>query len=128
MIKTCLKCHIIHPLTDFSVDRKREDGLQAWCKNCQRTYNQAYYTTHKDEKAEYDRLFLYGLTAEEYENLFTVQDGRCAICHHQKELHVDHNHVTNKVRGLLCKKCNTALGGFNDSSELLKAALEYLDV
>lgn len=55
----------------------------------------------------------YGLTIEQYENLLAQQDGVCAICNapppKDRRLHVDHDHVTGEVRGLLCLKCNTAL-------------------
>ena len=90
----------------------------------------AYNATErgKTRAREYGRLYLYDLTPGKFSELCADQDYRCAICRQVKELHVDHDHTTDKVRGLLCKKCNTALGGFNDSAELLIAALEYLDV
>ena len=59
----------------------------------------------------------YGLSTEDYNLLFMNQNGRCAICDkHQSELqrnlHVDHNHITGEIRGLLCPTCNTGLGRF----------------
>lgn len=52
----------------------------------------------------------------------------CQICGiYAKSLHIDHNHSTGKIRGVLCHKCNRALGFFNDDSSLLRKAGEYLD-
>lgn len=77
-------------------------------------------------------LHRYGLTIEQYKAMVEAQHGVCKICGRPpcdrwKRLHVDHNHVTGKVRGLLCHHCNTALGNFGDSIELLKAAVGYLE-
>lgn len=68
----------------------------------------------------------YGITLEIYEAMEREQNGRCSICEKPEPLHVDHNHATGKVRGLLCSACNRALGGFGDSSERLDKAANYL--
>jgi hypothetical protein len=75
---------------------------------------------------------VYGITLKEYENLYIKQNGMCAICHHPEPvksrlfLAVDHDHKTGKVRGLLCSKCNMALGSFDDSIHSLLSAIRYL--
>jgi protein-arginine kinase activator protein McsA len=60
--------------------------------------------------------------------MFDAQNGQCAICKkvQARTLHVDHCHNSSKVRGLLCQKCNMAIGLFNDNSDLLKKAIKYL--
>lgn len=71
----------------------------------------------------------YGITWEEFENMYESQNGVCAICKGEDEgrmLSIDHCHETNKVRGLLCGSCNRALGLFKDSPEFLQAAKEYV--
>lgn len=79
----------------------------------------------------------YGLTSEQLEGMRKQQDGRCAICGGEPDhrsratqrtsvLVVDHDHRTNKVRGLLCNACNTLLGMAKDDPERLRAASEYL--
>jgi TFIIF-interacting CTD phosphatase-like protein len=70
----------------------------------------------------------YNLSIEEYNDLFKKQKGSCAICFKKfiNSPNVDHDHVTNKVRGLLCKNCNMGLGQFNDSIEKLQNAINYL--
>ena len=71
-----------------------------------------------------------GCSPEMYEKLLKEQNGLCAICHgtnyDSRRLAVDHCKKTKKVRGLLCQRCNTALGLFKDKIELLESALSYL--
>jgi hypothetical protein len=77
-----------------------------------------------------------GLTIELYQEMFELQKGCCAICFNPemefandgeiKRLAVDHCHIENKIRGLLCSKCNKALGSFRDSEEIIKNALNYI--
>lgn len=72
----------------------------------------------------------YGITPEEYDRLLAEQDGRCAICRRRPRddisFHVDHDHVTGRVRGLLCFPCNNALGDFDDSPVVLARAADYV--
>lgn len=84
----------------------------------------------------------YGLDASAYWEMVKSQDGRCAICGQQETvqrrsryektgkltfaLAVDHDHQTNRVRGLLCRACNTGVGAFGDSIERMEAAIAYL--
>ena len=84
-------------------------------------------------------LRIRGLTLEEYALLLLKQNQRCAICKKEesrldgtksgriKVLSVDHDHKTNLVRGLLCGKCNSGMGFFNDNASLLKKAIVYLE-
>lgn len=75
----------------------------------------------------------YGITLALYEQIFTFQNGRCAICQtteakgHGKRLSVDHCHKTQRLRGLLCNNCNNGLGRFLDDPALLRAAILYLE-
>ena len=75
---------------------------------------------------------LYGITLKEYTELYTRQEGLCKICNLREIskrglLSVDHCHVTGKIRGLLCRKCNTALGLANDSVVILNTMIKYLE-
>jgi len=71
----------------------------------------------------------YGITLEQYEAMLESQNGKCAICKGDcltgRNLAVDHDHETGKVRGLLCSKCNQGLGQLNNI-ELLQRAIDYL--
>lgn len=70
----------------------------------------------------------YGITIDEYDAMFKAQCGKCAVCGEKygRTLHVDHCHRTNVVRGLLCQKCNMAIGLLQDSVKLLNRAISYL--
>jgi hypothetical protein len=72
----------------------------------------------------------YNLTVDDYINMFEHQDGKCAICNTkppQKEFYIDHNHSTGKVRALLCKHCNSAIGFFKESPTLMRNAINYIE-
>lgn len=74
--------------------------------------------------AKYARKRLYGVSDEEYQGMIAAQNGKCAACNRDHDpskkmgaLHVDHDHSTGKVRGLLCRSCNAALGYLGDNPE-----------
>lgn len=86
---------------------------------------------------EYGLKNLYGLTLGEHEHMLVSQGSVCKVCGHPESrrhrdggsvaLHVDHDHETGIVRGLLCHKCNVGLGSFNDDPELLRKAADYIE-
>jgi hypothetical protein len=72
---------------------------------------------------------LYGISREKYLQMDKDQGGHCAICGNKegrRKLDVDHDHVTGKVRALLCSRCNTVLGLMDESIEKMQLAIEYL--
>lgn len=90
---------------------------------------------YRAKRAAYVRKSLYGISQEGFDLLFVKQNGLCAICGTndpgKKGFHVDHDHVTGKVRWLLCGHCNLGLGHFRDNPEILRkaaAALENLRI
>ena len=92
-------------------------------------YNKKHYAEHREEARAIALMRNYGITIEEYDNMFAAQNGICAICgkpQNGKRLFVDHNHETDKVRGLLCQNCNIALGHMGDDAQLLIKAIDYL--
>lgn len=94
-------------------------------------YAAKYRKENKDKEKERQLIYYYGITLEEYNILFLEQEGCCAICcRHQSELKqslcVDHNHETNEIRGLLCKRCNSLIGYSNDDINILNKAIEFL--
>ena len=132
--RECSKCSEEKDISLFS--KGRSDGYHVWCKSCL----SAYAKTTKERKGDdyhtrthYKRK--YNLTLEEVHALLASQDGKCALCAVEvkfgtgfsKSAHVDHCHTTNKVRGILCGNCNTALGKLGDSVESIKKVLEYLE-
>lgn len=73
---------------------------------------------------------LYGMTAEAYYSLLEAQHGVCRLCEQScsdgKRLAVDHDHDTGRIRGLLCRRCNTGIGMLRHDVAILERAQEYL--
>ena len=87
--------------------------------------------SNKDIARSHNLKANYGITLQDYNQLFIQQNGNCAICginqsQLQEKLNVDHSHNTHKIRGLLCRNCNTGLGNFKDSISSLMNAVKYL--
>ena len=105
-------------------------------KESEAVRGKAYYQkTGKEKKLlsypERRRTILksrYGITPEQFDCMLVSQDNKCAICKQEYHLtmHIDHNHSTGEIRGLLCNNCNRGLGHFKDNPMYLVKALEYL--
>lgn len=87
----------------------------------------------REQQRDYMLRMRHGISLDDYTLLLESQKGACAICERSKNLpgngkrlHVDHDHKTGIIRGLLCHDCNLVLGNAHDSMEILKAALKYL--
>lgn len=141
LTKKCPKCH---KRREFSKNKARFDGLDSWCKVCKSTWSEEYHKKHPHLRRQrrlrnLGRIFKYmrsyrlrtkyGLTETMFEKILKLQNRRCAICRTKKprgkykSWQVDHDHVTNEVRGLLCFNCNKHLGYFE---RLAKQILKYL--
>ena len=108
----------------------------------QKQYWHTYYLKNKDRlnanknkdagyMANFHLKRKYGINKEEYDNLLLLQFNCCAICgksssSYKRKFAVDHDHLTGKVRGLLCVKCNRGLGCFDETPLLFDKAKEYL--
>jgi len=96
-----------------------------------REYNKTYHPRAdiKQRRREHHLTNAYGITLEDYDALLATQGGVCVICHNgtDEPLHVDHDHTTGKVRGLLCSNCNTGIGLLKDDPVRLRAAADYLE-
>jgi hypothetical protein len=101
--------------------------------------HQTYYQEHKEYFREYAKkhslkLYLgkikrqYGLSAESYFKLLEHQKSKCAVCRKKpsSRLHVDHDHKTGKIRGLLCSGCNFTLGQMKDKTKHLQSLITYI--
>lgn len=117
--KALAKCHpdrIVHG-----------NGLCNYC------YWEKWRKENKEKQKGYKRKSLlktnYGMSLEEYERLLTDQSFGCAICGNNngnKVMFVDHDHDSGQVRGLLCTRCNCAIGLFEDDIEKMAKAIEYI--
>lgn len=90
----------------------------------EKQWQQAYRDTSVESRKEYARKKRYGLSKEQYNLLLEAQGNCCDICAVEfsdtTKPHIDHCHITNKVRGILCVRCNTLLGHMGDSLEGVK--------
>jgi hypothetical protein len=120
----CQDCKIVFDVRPFG-------SLPNWCDDCAHKRHRAKTRADRWRKGLWE---YYKITPDEYMEMHRKQNGVCLICKGtavgrgkaKNRLAVDHNHETGKIRGLLCAKCNTGLGLFNDSKQLLVKAIEYL--
>jgi hypothetical protein len=139
-IKRCSTCSDYKPVAEFCKNGRTKDGYQNVCRACKHEYwnrwHQKNYTDPVYRRRLNDtqmkvglnrNLRKYGLTMDEYKIL--VARG-CGVCggspNGRGRYHFDHDHETDKFRGLLCSHCNTALGLFKDSKDALFKAIVYL--
>ena len=142
--KRCSKCKTILPKTSFSPHKRQSDGLQGYCKSCARllAHEHPDYIREKGVKwrkdnPSYGRNWLrqnrLGISPQEVESLRKIQGNKCMGCglifseNKKHREHVDHDHRTGTIRGLLCRKCNLILGWINDDVSILKSLVAYLN-
>lgn len=119
--KRCTTCKLLKPNTDeffhrLSIERGTN---RSQCKVC-----------HTASQRNSKLITAYGITLDEYDRMYTKQNGCCFICKDDFEkfkLVIDHNHITGKVRSLLCSNCNTGLGMFKENKNTLLNAIKYID-
>ena len=114
--KRCSDCRVTKPLDAFHRHHTQFDGYNTYCKECR-----------SRRGAETHLKRMYGLTRAELEALVGAQGGLCAICESKPAAHVDHDHVSGKIRGVLCFTCNVALGQLKDDVALFRKAIDYLE-
>lgn len=137
--KPCAGCGITKSLDEFARRSISRDGRDEQCKACRNAKTRAYMARPevkarvKRREAPAKLKYLYGITSDDYKTMLASQCGVCAICRKPPEggprtsrLYVDHDHDTGKVRGLLCRRCNQALGTLGDNIEGLMRAIDYL--
>ena len=129
--KDCLDCTT--PLSESNMHPSLLRSQSYICKQCSAKRSERWRKNNPDRLRVLDRKnklkYKYGLTVEQYNELLSFQEGVCALCmkeHKRRPLNVDHCHSTGKIRGLLCDKCNLAIGLLGDSIELALRIVRYL--
>ena len=122
-MRTCPRCQKSKPDHEFPTRKYTP------CKECGKEWARRWRESGGHHNAYLMRK--YGISLEDYNQMFSMQQGCCAICGvHQSEqehrLHVDHDHATGRVRGLLCNNCNRGIGHLKDSPDILHSAIAYL--
>jgi len=155
-MKQCRRCKEIKPFTEYHRASRLPDGHQPVCKQCAKVIDKRKYEIHKDDykpvaQARYKRTredhlkrghyycvrTQFGLSADEYDQLVRSQGGCCAICGLAetsidpqrgtvRQLSLDHNHTTGRVRELLCGRCNRVLGMLHDDLHTIDRLYAYL--
>lgn len=152
MKKTCTKCGRSKELSLFipkygKSKRYGKGSVSSWCKKCHSEDGVARIMVKKKDPLyrENRRLYArkrrfarrYGITIDDYQAMFAKQGNACAACRTkkntidgwygtEKQFPVDHDHITGKIRGILCDRCNRGLGLLKDSIPVLKALIAYL--
>jgi len=152
--KQCKTCKETLSRDMFHKSAKSKDGFQYSCKPCAKTILKASYAVNPEKaKLKAKRWAAdnpekrsaisyahrlkrdFNMTLEEYHELLLSQSNQCKICGSEGrggrskiyKLFVDHCHKTNKIRGLLCMKCNSAIGYFEDDASRMRSAIQYLE-
>lgn len=123
----CPVCGEDKSLEDFPRNRSARNGRQSYCKPCHNRKMKEYADKKYGSRKNFLLKHRYGITEERLQELLWKQTGLCAICDRRQASHVDHDHKTGKVRGLLCFKCNGGLGKASDDPAVLRSALGYLE-
>lgn len=119
--KRCVTCQIQRS-TNYSRTKKGREGLARYQKKYQAKPEVQIKLKRNNRK------YYYGISDKEYQRMLFNQKGICSICERKLDPPcVDHDHKTGKVRGLLCGKCNTAIGYFSDNTTSLRNAITYLE-
>lgn len=132
-VKRCKK----HGLIRQSQSYKILNSNSYRCRLCK--YKNNYKPNESYKKIRQDRFLQkrYGINNDSYEKILTSQNNVCAICKLnnlnydsksgiKRRMALDHCHNSGKTRGILCHKCNTGLGSFQDNISILENALNYL--
>jgi Recombination endonuclease VII len=102
------------------------------CPNCRKDHRSPEQVRAIQVRERRRTLALYGLSQEEWDRLVALQGNRCAVCkttqpgRRGERWHIDHDHVTGQVRGLLCHQCNVGIGNLRDDPQIMMAAARYV--
>lgn len=129
----CGRCNLNKSSDEFAPSN-RQSGR--YCRDCNQAYKKEWDAKNRDRRSASTRkarakkkLVEYKAPSDDFDALLVEQGGACAICkgdNNGKSFHIDHDHVTNLYRGLLCNGCNAGLGHFKDNRDLLFEAAYYL--
>lgn len=125
----CKACNIEKPLNKFKIEQRISgEYIRKICRSCSA---KAYYPKKRENEKKNPVSRHPTVSIEQYVEMEQRQEYKCAICKISfSDLStrpcIDHCHTTNKVRGLLCMKCNLGLGYFQDNPEFCNNAADYL--
>ena len=129
---TCTRCGIHKPRTEFYTRKNRKSGCTSECKSCHKERVTKRYKEDPDLANDRRAARTYGVDLSYIQNLREQANGICQCCgrpglHHHKRLVIDHDHITGRVRGLICSNCNSILGFCDDNITTLENLISYLN-
>ena len=122
----CTDCGKHKSPEEFPRNRRAQSGRATYCKPCHNARSRASRAKHGGAR-RYHLRDRYGIEPADFDRLVEQQGGVCPVCEARPAVHVDHDHVTKQVGGILCEMCNGFLGAFRDDPRLLGAAAQYLE-
>ena len=122
----CPSCGEDKTPEEFPRHRNRDSGRATYCKTCHNARNRES-KNRRGGSRHYHLRQRYGIGASDVEALKESQGGLCAVCRKLPAVQVDHDHVTGRVRGILCDGCNGGLGHFRDDPEVIRRAIAYVE-
>jgi hypothetical protein len=135
-LRKCGTCKKSVALNEFAKFSRSRTGLSSTCKQCARDRANAWRLNNLGRVRERRLASSYGITTEQYNSMLAAQNNVCAICKLPESvrgnggairpLDVDHCHTTGKIRGLLCTRCNKAIGILKDDISIIESAIVYL--
>jgi Recombination endonuclease VII len=124
--KYCPRCEQTLPIAAFGRNRASADGATSYCRPCHNAISKANRERRHGNTREYHLRRRYGIGQGEVDAMLAAQGGLCAACREDEPKHVDHDHKTGRVRGMLCFLCNQALGNVRDDVTRLQGLIDYL--
>jgi hypothetical protein len=124
--KWCPDCGAIKSLEDFCRNKNTSNGRATYCKACHNARAREVRERLYGGGREYHLRRRYGIGQADVDRMLAEQGGVCACCDKPDPEHVDHDHATGEVRGMLCFNCNQALGNVRDNMHTLGRLRDYL--
>lgn len=126
-LKICKKCYNVKEVSEFYLKKcknNRQNRFHHICKKCHNIRPDGYITN-------YIRKLKFNISKEEYDLILKSQNNCCAICNKNRELFkrdfaIDHCHKSNKIRGLLCTRCNIGIGMLQEDLSIMDSAIKYI--
>lgn len=153
-MKNCTKCRVSKKLDEFNKTSNNKDGYDIYCRGCHteraklyhennrlkiNTKTKIYDDNNKSKRKNSHLKRSFNITIETYNDMLIEQNYCCSICNLPEtkvrkatnkpyDLAVDHNHITGKIRGLLCQNCNSGIGSLKADKgiETLEKAINYI--
>ncbi|MGZ6827316.1 MAG: endonuclease domain-containing protein [Mycobacteriales bacterium] len=123
----CRDCGEVKALEEFPRNKRYRTGRHPYCKPCHNARGRESKQRLYGGSGHYHRRYRYGMEDGQWDEMMVDQGDLCAICREAPAAHVDHDHLTGEVRGILCFNCNGGLGQFRDRVDIMLRAIDYLE-